>query len=260
MKAKNAILGLSAAALGLGGCTGNMNSTHATLSTKADTAAYYMGYMNGSQLQQMGLEGIDMEVLVAGMNAGLQKAEAPADMMQMNMYVRQYLSELQQERAKAAEERGKAFLAENAKKDGVKTTESGLQYKIEKQGEGEIPADTSVVSVHYRGTLIDGTEFDSSYKRNKPTEFPVNRVIAGWTVALKLMPVGSKWTLYIPSNLAYGPPRSRTIDRSERDLDFRGRTSGHRAPAGQKSGKITNNKKQPSKEGYPQVIPALLNS
>ena len=130
MKAKNAILGLSAAALGLGGCTGNMNSTHATLSTKADTAAYYMGYMNGSQLQQMGLEGIDMEVLVAGMNAGLQKAEAPADMMQMNMYVRQYLSELQQERAKAAEERGKAFLAENAKKDGVKTTESGLQYKI----------------------------------------------------------------------------------------------------------------------------------
>ena len=193
MKAKNAILGLSAAALGLGGCTGNMNSTHATLSTKADTAAYYMGYMNGSQLQQMGLEGIDMEVLVAGMNAGLQKAEAPADMMQMNMYVRQYLSELQQERAKAAEERGKAFLAENAKKDGVKTTESGLQYKIEKQGEGEIPADTSVVSVHYRGTLIDGTEFDSSYKRNKPTEFPVNRVIA------------AKWTLYIPSNLAYGP-------------------------------------------------------
>lgn len=205
MKAKNAILGLSAAALGLGGCTGNMNSTHATLSTKADTAAYYMGYMNGSQLLQMGLDDIDMEVLVAGMNAGLQKAEAPADMMQMNMYVRQYLSELQQERAKAAEERGKAFLAENAKKDGVKTTESGLQYKIEKQGEGEIPADTSVVSVHYRGTLIDGTEFDSSYKRNKPTEFPVNRVIAGWTEALKMMPVGSKWTLYIPSNLAYGP-------------------------------------------------------
>ena len=117
----------------------------------------------------------------------------------------EWAEDIDVERAKAAEERGKAFLAENAKKDGVKTTESGLQYKIEKQGEGEIPADTSVVSVHYRGTLIDGTEFDSSYKRNKPTEFPVNRVIAGWTEALKMMPVGSKWTLYIPSNLAYGP-------------------------------------------------------
>lgn len=205
MKTKNVILGLSVAALGLGGCTGNMNSTKATLSTKADTVSYYIGYMQGSGFLQSGLEGINMEALVAGMNAGLQKAKAPADNMAMNMYVRKYLSELQMERAEAAKKRGEEFLAENAKKEGVKTTESGLQYKIEKQGEGEIPSDTSVVSVHYKGTLLDGTEFDSSYKRNKPAEFPVNRVIAGWTEALKMMPVGSKWTLYIPSDLAYGP-------------------------------------------------------
>ena len=83
------------------------------------------------------------------------------------------------------------------------------KYKIEKEGTGAIPADTSVVRVHYKGTLIDGTEFDSSYKRGEPTEFPVNRVIKGWTEALKLMPVGSKWTLYIPSNLAYGPQGAR---------------------------------------------------
>ena len=104
---------------------------------------------------------------------------------------------------------GEEFLAANAKKDGIKTTESGLQYKIEKEGTGAIPADTSVVRVHYKGTLIDGTEFDSSYKRGEPTEFPVNRVIKGWTEALQLMPVGSKWTLYIPSNLAYGPQGAR---------------------------------------------------
>ena len=113
--------------------------------------------------------------------------------------------ELNEKALKAGEE----FLAANAKKDGIKTTESGLQYKIEKEGTGAIPADTSVVRVHYKGTLIDGTEFDSSYKRGEPTEFPVNRVIKGWTEALQLMPVGSKWTLYIPSNLAYGPQGAR---------------------------------------------------
>ena len=85
-----------------------------------------------------------------------------------------------------------------------KLPKAGLQYKIEKEGTGAIPADTSVVRVHYKGTLIDGTEFDSSYKRGEPTEFPVNRVIKGWTEALTQMPVGSKWEIYIPQELGYG--------------------------------------------------------
>ncbi len=101
-------------------------------------------------------------------------------------------------------EKGQQFLDENSKKEGVHTLPDGLQYKVLKEGTGTKPKATDTVVVHYRGTLIDGTEFDSSYKRNEPAEFPVNRVIKGWTEALQLMPEGSKWMLYIPSRLAYG--------------------------------------------------------
>src|SRR5207253_43225 len=100
---------------------------------------------------------------------------------------------------------GEKFLAENKAKPGVKTTASGLQYKVEKEGNGTPPKETDTVEVNYRGTLIDGTEFDSSYKRGEPATFPVNRVIKGWTEALQLMKPGAKYQLFIPSNLAYGP-------------------------------------------------------
>ncbi len=103
--------------------------------------------------------------------------------------------------AKAA---GEKFLAENAKKPGVVTRPSGLQYKIIVDGTGAMPTKRSTVTTHYRGTLINGSEFDSSYARNEPCSFGVGQVIAGWTEALQLMKVGSKWELYIPSNLAYG--------------------------------------------------------
>src|SRR5262249_48515331 len=114
---------------------------------------------------------------------------------------------------KAAEDQkaGEAFLAANKSKPGVVTLPSGLEYKIVKEGTGPKPKATDTVSCNYRGTLVNGTEFDSSYKRNEPAEFPVGRVIKGWTEALQLMPVGSKWELYIPANLAYGehgPPGS----------------------------------------------------
>jgi FKBP-type peptidyl-prolyl cis-trans isomerase len=99
---------------------------------------------------------------------------------------------------------GAAFLKTNAAQPGVVTLDSGLQYRVLKEGDGETPKATDTVTVHYRGTLIDGTEFDSSYKRGKPTSFSVNRVIAGWTEALQLMQVGDKWQLTIPSDLAYG--------------------------------------------------------
>ena len=99
---------------------------------------------------------------------------------------------------------GEKFLAENKTKEGVVTTPSGLQYKIITKGTGAIPADSSKVKVNYKGTLIDGTEFDSSYKRNEPATFRANQVIKGWTEALTMMPVGSKWELYIPQDLAYG--------------------------------------------------------
>ena len=110
--------------------------------------------------------------------------------------------------AKSADENkteGAAFLAENAKKEGITTTSSGLQYKILTQGNGAKPSATNSVTVHYQGTTLDGKEFDSSYKRGEPATFPLNRVIAGWTEGLQLMQEGSKYRFYIPSNLAYGP-------------------------------------------------------
>ncbi|MHA2219485.1 MAG: FKBP-type peptidyl-prolyl cis-trans isomerase [Candidatus Hodarchaeales archaeon] len=99
---------------------------------------------------------------------------------------------------------GEEYLAENKKKEGIITTQSGLQYKVLKKGTGKIPKSTDTVTVNYRGTLIDGTEFDSSYRRGQPASFKVNGVIRGWTEALQLMKEGAKWQLYIPSNLAYG--------------------------------------------------------
>ena len=107
--------------------------------------------------------------------------------------------------AQTALEKGQAFLAENAKKPGVQQTASGLQYLVENPGEGTAPKSSDTVKVNYRGTLLDGTEFDSSYKRNEPIEFPLNGVIPGWTEGLQLIKPGGKIRLFIPSNLAYGP-------------------------------------------------------
>ena len=107
--------------------------------------------------------------------------------------------------ANSALEKGQAFLAENGKKEGITTTASGLQYKVLVAGSGKKPKATDTVKVHYRGTLLDGTEFDSSYKRKEPIEFGLNQVIRGWTEGVQLMSEGSKYEFYIPSNLAYGP-------------------------------------------------------
>ncbi len=108
------------------------------------------------------------------------------------------------DKAKENSKIGEEYLQKNKGKEGIKVTKSGLQYKVLKEGAGIIPKATDVVKVHYRGTLIDGTEFDSSYKRNQPAEFQLNQVIPGWTEGLQLMKVGSKYQLTIPSNLAYG--------------------------------------------------------
>jgi len=129
---------------------------------------------------------------------------------QENMQAKQKeLMAKQEQEFKATAEKnmqeGKKFLEENAKKEGVQTTDSGLQYKVITEGSGDTPSESSVVEVDYKGTLIDGTEFDSSYKNGKPVQFPVNGVIKGWTEALQLMKEGAKWELYIPSELAYGP-------------------------------------------------------
>ena len=117
---------------------------------------------------------------------------------------RQKRADAQQAIADGNKQRGQAFLSENKAKEGVKTTGSGLQYKVEKQGDGATPSPQSTVVVHYRGTLLDGTEFDSSYARDQPATLPLNGVIKGWQEGLQLMPTGSKYRFFIPSELAYG--------------------------------------------------------
>ena len=151
---------------------------------------------------------IDKDNLVAGFIAGVLGKDMKLNMEEAQMYVQEVMTAANEKKMEAQfgsnREAGEKFLAENKTKEGVQETASGLQYKVIKMGKGAIPTATDKVSVHYRGTLIDGTEFDSSYKRNKPTTFAANQVIKGWTEALTMMPVGSKWELYIPEYLAYG--------------------------------------------------------
>ena len=189
-------------------------------SGKKETA-YMAGLQIGQQISNQMMKGINHELFgndsvktiskenfLAGFIAGTLEKGGLMTMEQAQTYTQTAMEAI---KAKAMEEKyadnkaaGEKFLAENKTKEGVKTTPSGLQYKIITEGKGAIPADTCKVKVNYKGTLIDGTEFDSSYKRKEPTTFRANQVIKGWTEALTMMPVGSKWELYIPQELAYG--------------------------------------------------------
>lgn len=215
MKAKNLLLTLAVGAMAMGCNSGSMNQTSAPLKTAADTASYYIGYMYGSGMKRMGMKDPNMAAVVAGINTALQKKETSTDPQAMEMYLNNYFQQLSMRRAEENAENGKKFLAENAKKSGVDTLSDGIQYKVIKKGDGATPTETDVVKVHYKGTLIDGTEFDSSIKRGEPAEFQLNRVIPGWTKALKQMPVGSKWEIFIPADQAYGPRGGGPIGPNE---------------------------------------------
>lgn len=181
---------------------------------ETDQVSYALG-MNiaaslGANLKRQNVE-INHDILLQAIKDGLGGGKTLMTEAEAQNTLRQFMSELQaKQEAKMKEagennkKEGEAFLAANKSKPGVVTLPSGLQYKIVKEGEGPKPAATDTVTVNYRGTLINGTEFDSSYKRGEPATFPVGGVIKGWTEALQLMPVGSKWDLYIPSDLAYG--------------------------------------------------------
>ena len=192
------------------GCESSDNQQAPKLETAIDSVSYSIGVDIGKNMKTQELD-INDKAMFAGWSAAfngdtLQLTEE--DMLATLNNFRKVMQEKVQQRAKAqAEEnltKGNTFLAENAKKEGVVTLESGLQYKVIEEGSGETPTEKSKVTVHYRGTLINGEEFDSSYKRGQPYTTPVTNVIKGWTEALQLMPVGSKWELYVPSNLAYG--------------------------------------------------------
>ena len=178
--------------------------------SEKDKVSYSIGLDIGNNFKRQAID-IDAEALAAGIKDAISASKpllTENEVKEVMTAFQKGLAAKQAEKMKVIGEKnskeGETFLAENKKKEGVKTTASGLQYKVITPGKGPMPKDTDTVSVNYRGTLIDGTEFDSSYKRGEAVSFPVNGVIKGWTEALQLMKVGSKWQLFIPSNIAYG--------------------------------------------------------
>ena len=176
------------------------------LNTDEQKASYGIGLQMGQQLASV-FEGVSLAAALAGVEDAFSGKGPRIDGNDINaafQTIQAKVQAAQAEQAKTLAAEGEAFLAENAKRDEVTVLESGLQYEVITEGSGDTPTQDSVVRTHYRGTLINGTQFDSSYDRGEPTEFPVGGVIAGWTEALKNMKVGSKWKLYIPYHLAYG--------------------------------------------------------
>jgi FKBP-type peptidyl-prolyl cis-trans isomerase FklB len=190
-----------------------------------DRISYSLGYQIGGDFKRQGTD-LKSDLVVQGIQDALKGDKprmAPEEMKKTLVELKRKVTATQQEERKMVAEKsraeGETFLAENAKKEGVVTLPSGLEYKILKEGTGASPQATDNVTVHYRGTLIDGTEFDSSHKRTQPAIFRVNGVIRGWTEALQMMKPGAKWQLFIPAKLAYGergtgsaiPPNSALI-------------------------------------------------
>ena len=201
-----------AIALVMAGFTaGLMAADSSPLKDEKDKISYGYGMEIGKNLKRQGIE-INPDLLAQGLKATLSGDKtllSDDEVRQTMMAFQQKMQASRMEKSKKEGDenktKGDAFLAENKKKEGVQTTGSGLQYKIITKGTGPMPKSDDTVKTHYRGTLIDGTEFDSSYKRGEPATFGVTQVIKGWTEALLMMPVGSKWQLFIPGELAYGP-------------------------------------------------------
>ena len=184
-----------------------------------DKFSYAIGLGIGQNLLSMGAQGINVEDFAQAIADVLNRNELAMSHNEAREIVNKYFMELEEKMNAENIEKGKAFLAENAKKEGIITLPSGLQYEVITEGNGKKPSATDRVKCHYEGTLIDGTLFDSSVKRGQPAVFGVNQVIKGWVEALQLMSEGSKWRLFIPSELGYGaqqagemiPPHSTLI-------------------------------------------------
>lgn len=174
------------------------------LQTKLDTVCYAIGQEFGNMLKSQGLDSLNLQALTKALQQVMQGDTLLITKEQGNMSVSDYLQQIKAEKMAKNKAAGEQFLAENKTKPGVVTLPSGLQYQVITEGTGPKPTLSDKVKTHYHGTLIDGTVFDSSVQRGQPISFPVGGVIKGWTEALQLMPVGSKWKLFIPSELAYG--------------------------------------------------------
>ena len=198
--------------ISLAGCTPEeaSSASELKLDTSKNRISYTIGVNIGQDFKSQNMD-VDPDLLLMGLKDTLSGKELQLTEEEMVQEIQNFQQEMQAKMAaemevKAAENKasGEAFLAENAKQEGVVVTESGLQYKIIEPGQGDSPGPADVATVHYRGTLIDGTQFDSSYDRGQPASFPVGGVIPGWSEALQLMKPGAKWQLSIPAELAYG--------------------------------------------------------
>jgi FKBP-type peptidyl-prolyl cis-trans isomerase len=216
---------ITAISLGIAACN-NKASENQPLESQLQKASYSYGVDVATRLKQQGIE-LDVNALNRGIADAYNGATLALDDEARQQAKTSFQAELRESMVKKQAETaanniaaGKAFLEENGKKPGVITTDSGLQYKVLTSGDGKQPKDTDTVTTHYKGTLIDGREFDSSYKRDKPASFPVKGVIKGWTEALQLMHVGDKWQLFIPSDLAYGATKRSELIEANSTLIF----------------------------------------
>lgn len=198
---KNKFL-LSALALTL---TASLHAQRASLNTAQDSASFAYGMLIGNSLKRQLPAGLNLNLVMKGLSDAIQDAELPMDQQTATDIFNRYTQETQRRAGEENKAAGLKFLEENKKRPGVTTTASGLQYEVLKRGDGKVsPKATDRVKVHYHGTNIDGSVFDSSVERGEPITFGLNQVIAGWTEGLQLMHVGDKFKFYIPSELAYG--------------------------------------------------------
>lgn len=217
MKLTN-ILAATVVGLSVVSCSNGQFQQKSSLATEVDSVSYALGLDMANKIK-VNFDDMDQGLFVQGFKNGMDSTNLLIESKDINNILRTFfqkkqqekMKEMQEEQAKKAEvefgdnkKAGEEFLAENKTKDGVQTTESGLQYIVLKEGEGDAPTASSRVKVHYHGTLIDGTVFDSSVERGEPTEFGVGQVIKGWTEGLQLMKPGAKYKFFIPQELAYG--------------------------------------------------------
>lgn len=182
--------------------------------------SYALGLSIANNFRATGIEDLDINEFTKGLEDVMTEQKPSMSYEEAQQLLNQYFTSLQEDRMELNLKAGEEFLAINKEKAGVVTLESGLQYEVLKAGNGKKPSATDQVKCHYHGTLIDGTVFDSSVERGEPATFGVNQVIQGWVEALQLMPEGSKWRLYIPSKLAYGPQGAGQVIQPNSTLIF----------------------------------------
>ena len=188
------------------------------LTTNAEKFSYMLGLQIGQQLKRQNLTSVEVRAIALAIQDVLDGRDLRVSLDDMRVAATAYQNELNAEKLAAGEKNkaaGEKFLEENKSRDGVVELDSGLQYRVVEAGAGTPPTETDTVVVHYRGRLLDGTEFDSSYGRGEPTEFGVGQVIPGWQQALQLMSKGAKWEVWIPASLAYGTDGSGSIGPNE---------------------------------------------